>query len=239
MTVLRNSIRVSFFLFLFLPAFAGAMNVNEIIKLNLDASGYLNFTYWEKGSIVDKNPMVGNFPFTKDKADQLFNTANLKLQTFEVGKYEKDNSYTEIKARIFFKNITKLSELKALSGIVVSYYKSDTGQVFVYEVPSGYAKSNSIENLYVILNPDANIHSASGKINGKSIEWFRSSEYLNANKNIYFVATLNVPAKNEPKSTGNEVDKNGKKESCGLFGIELPLILLGGLVISRKFRSKS
>jgi len=231
--ICKSIFLILFFLF---PGISGAMNVNEIIKLNTDGSGFLNLTYWEKENIVNsKNSVIGNFPFTKEKAEQMFNSANTQLQAFEVGKNAKDNSSTEVKARIHFTNITKIVDVKALNSVIVSFNKTDTGTVLTYMVPAAYGKSNSIENLYVIVNYDGKIRSSSGKLNANSTEWYRSNEFLNANKNIYFVATfegiqMNDPNKKQP-AAGNE-----KKESCGLFGIELPLILFGGALISRKFR---
>lgn len=219
-------------LVLFTPLVVKALSVNEIFKLNPNGSGFLNIVYWEKESVVkEKNFVVGNFPFSKEKSEQYFNSGGTELKSFVIGKNEKDNSFTEIKALIYFKDINKITELKALSNLTISLVEKNAENIFTYTIPPEYSKNNSVENLYVIINYEGNILSSNGKIDKKSVTWFRSKEYLNANKTVALTANFEAT-----KKTDNTSTSNGKEKSCGLFGLELPLILLLGLTLTGKFR---
>jgi len=167
------------------------------------------------------------------KTGKYFNSTSTELKNFVIGKYEKDNSYTEITLLVHFKDINKINEMKVLSNTMITLVQSDSGNVFNYTILPGYAKTSLIDNLYVIINYEGNIISSNGKIEGKRAEWFRSKEYLNTSKNIFFIATFEDAQKKVEKTVEGE-----KGKSCGLFGLELPLILLGGLVLSAKARWK-
>lgn len=222
-------------IFAFSPVLLNAMNMNQLVTLNKDGSGILKLTYWEKESIVkDKNSMVGSFPFLNEKAEEYFKSTTTFIKGFKVEKYPSDNTYSQVSVIIGFNDINKINQMKALSESQISLVTTDTGAVFSSIITPAFVKTNSIDNLFMILTYEGGIKSSNGTIKGQNIEWFRSKEYLNTNKNISFFATIESMAK-----TDTTKKDGGKEKSCGLFGLELPFILLLGLIYSTKLRKRN
>jgi len=221
-------------LFLFIPIYASAINFVQIITLEKNGSGIIKLIYSEKESLVkEKNYVVSNLPFSKDNSAEYFNSSNTNIRLFEVGKDPNDNSRTQITVSMNFKAITDINKMKALTEAKVNFTETDTGTVFVYVITPEFTKANSIDYLLTILTYNGEVKSSNGKIEGKNILWSRSKQNIDAKKVMDFIATV----KSEPKTTSNSSNSSdGDKKSCGLFGLELPIILLGGLVISRKLR---
>lgn len=222
-------------LFLFIPIYASAINFVQIITLEKNGSGIIKLIYSEKESLVkEKNFVVGNLPFSKEKSAEYFNSSNTSIRLFEVGKDPKDNSLTQVTVSMNFKAITDINQMKALSEAKVKFSETDTGKVFVYAITPEFTKANSIDYLLTILTYNGEVKSSNGKMEGKNIQWSRNKQNIDAKKVMDFIATV----KTELKTTSNSSNSTGEKEkSCGLFGIELPIILLGGLVISQKLRT--
>lgn len=219
-----------------LPAFACALDLNYIINLKKDGSGTLNLMYSESESIIaSKNSMVGLFPFTQNGIDKAFSASKNALLTSKVGKSEQDNSSTEVNIVLSFTEISNLSEIQALSEIKSTTAITDSGRVVAINVTPSFVSSNSINKLFVILKSEEEIlYSSDGKIvDKKRADWFRSGQYLKTGKPFNFVAVVKSDAKStSPKGNTSSDDKSNK--SCGLFGLELPLILFGWVLLSRR-----
>ncbi len=223
-----------------LPSFAGAMNLNEIMTLKRDGSGSITFVYWEKESIVkQKNDIIGNFPFNKDSSEHYFNSPTTYIQLFKAGQYDKDNSFTEVSVTVAFTDINKLNGILALKDSQDTLYQTDSGSVFRYIITPAFTRNNSLENVYIILNYEGKVISTDGVITDKNIGWYRAKEYLHSSINLYFFATLEPLTNNKVDVNKNSNTSTGTKEkSCGLFGFELPFILLFGLMIRKISRKR-
>ncbi len=225
---MRKSIAVILLLFFF-PLVSQAMNLNLIVQLKKGGSGTLTLMYWEKDSeIKAKNSVIGNFPFSSSKSDlaEKFSAPGISILTAEMNKYPQDNSFTQSQLVLQFSDITKLGSLGALSGMNVNTFATDTGKVISFVVNPEFVTKNNLNALYVILGYEGEILFASDKkiVDKKRAEWFRSAQFIKSDKPIYFVALLK--SEGEVKAGEQKKDEGGK--SCGLFGFELPLIILLG-----------
>jgi hypothetical protein len=122
--------------------------------------------------------------------------------------------------------------MKALKEAQVTFINSDSGKNFAYVITPSFTKSNSLNSVYTVLTNSGAIKSANGKVDGNSVVWYKGKEFLSS-KNILLLATL----ESDENSPGN-TSSGEQEKSCGLFGIELPLILLTGLVFSGNLKRR-
>lgn len=209
------------------PIVAGAVNFTQTVTLEKDGSGIIKLIYSEKESLVKENKfVVGNLPFSKDKSEEFFNSNNTSIRLFEVSNDPKDNTIIQVIVSMNFKDINKISEMKALSNAIVGLYNTDSGNVFKYVITPTFTKANSLDNVYTILIYNGKLKSSNGDSGKESISWFRAKEYLNK-KDIFLYAVLESEVKTVSK------DNENKEKSCGLFGLELPIIISLGFVFSK------
>ena len=88
------------------------------------------------------------------------------------------------------------------------------------------AKTQLINSFHLTLTFDDEIKSANGQIKDKTVDWFQTD----FSKENVLTATL--------KSSGSKSNSNEGGKGCGLFGMELPIILFGGLVLAFKKKKK-
>lgn len=233
----QKSIKVLFFtaVFISFPVILNALSINQIINLKSDGSGILNFTYFEKDDIIkQKNNIIGNLPFTKEKLAEYFKAPNSYIQLSKIEKNPKDNSQTQVVVIISFTDISKLGDAKGLTDIIFSLDQTDSGRVFKNIIKPEFVKGNLLNQIFLALNSESEIKSANGKITGKSVNFFRGKDFIDGKNSINFIATIEGGSSN---TSSNGSSLSGEKEkSCGLFGIELPFILISGLafIFSRK-----
>jgi len=225
-------------LFLFIPIFLGAMNINQVVFLKKDGTGSLTISYFAKESEVkEKNFLIGNFPFQKEKLDEYFGTKNTKIYSSSIEKNAKDNSSLQVTVTITFGSITHLSQMKAFSGVNISLNQTDTGKVFRNVITPDFITTNSLENVYINFKYDEDIKSTNANAReGKNINWFSPKEFTAKKNNLTFWVNLGGGTSKNENVKSNE----DKEKSCGLFGIELPLIVLLGsaLMFNQRRRSK-
>lgn len=235
MLLLKKSKLVLLFtvFYLIIPIIAGAVNFNQTITLKEDGSGSINIFYLEKESTIKtKNFLIGNLPFTKEKINEYFGSNKIKVFESKISASAKDNTMTEVYVSLTFSNINDLNSLKGLANNQFSFSVSDSGNVFKSSITPEFNTVNSINQIYCVLNSKADIISSNGQIKDKSVSWFRAKEFLDKNT-TNFIAT--IFSKNIKKTaTDNKVEE----KSCGLFGIELPVIFLLGTVLMNYRRKK-
>lgn len=215
-----------------------ALNINESIYLKKDNSGAITLTYFEKDAVVKaSNNMIGNFPFTKDKINEYFNTTNSKVQDVKIEPRPNDPGTTQVTVTISFTDINKLPLMKAFANTRVSFEVTDTGKVFKHFITPEFISTNKLNNSYMAMVYDDKYISSNGKQNGeKGVIWFRGKEYIDGKSDIYYTGTFYTDEKTGTTSSGNN-ESNNKSGGCGLFGIELPLILIGGLGLTAGLRN--
>ncbi len=104
-----------------------------------------------------------------------------------------------------------------------NWLKSDSGMVFDWTVSKNILQNNFIGELLYIFNFDGEIISSNGDIKGDSVTLWMNPKTTDFTNDVALVAL---------------VDPEGKSSStCGLFAIELPLIV-GGMIFSLRFFKK-
>lgn len=237
-------------LFLSLIVFGGGVKYFQTASLNNDGSGIIAVTYSAKTSdIISKNNIIGNLPFTKDKIKEYFTSENSVITKSTIYKDQADTTITGVALEINLRDLNKISTAKGFTGVNASWVKSDSGMVMRWLFTPEHKNSDEITTYQVSFNFEGDIKSTNGVKKDKTVTYYVVSDKMDP-KGAYFTTTINsdgktnktfkgkevVTSKENPK-TVNKTEEN-KPSSCGLFGIELPLILLGGLVISRKINSK-
>ena len=196
--------------------------------------------------IKKNNGVIGALPFTPELAYEYFTFPGAEVIRNVVYKDPADSTNrTGVTIELAVKDLTKINESKALKDIKATFMKSDTGLVFSWFTSSNYITSGSIDTYQFIVNTPMEIKSTNGLLQGKEINWYMWGNKVDP-RGYDLVTTIKSDSKtSEIKSSENNppvvTDKTEppKKRGCGPFGIELPLILLGGMILSINLRRKN
>jgi hypothetical protein len=204
---------------LFLGIFlTGCVNYEQKTELTKDGSGEMQIHYWTKMSNFSMGTKLGSFNFAESDVKADYTSGNTEIKDLKVEDDLKD-SIKHVRVKLAFKDINKLSDATAFKKLKVSWKEGDDGMEFVYEVPKDTSASGDYKLIYEFKLP-GEVLETNGSKDGETVKW---------NK------TLDDIKKQDLKMTATV--KSGKK--CGLFGLELPLVLglgLTVLAVSRKFK---
>lgn len=203
-------------------------------KVNKNGSVSISITYSAPTQDAAKsNNLIGNFPFTDKLIKEYFTFPGAVLTKAISYKDPTDPNRTGVTVEFNGGNLINLSSCKALSGIKSSVLKKDTGYVISWFVPSDYYKSNQIDIYQFNLTSEPAIKSTNGLNQGNEIKWYVFTNKVSTDGS-YFVTTVKSedikegPNTTEKKPEGVK-DEEKKGTGCGLFGIELPILFLGGM----------
>ncbi|HRE41692.1 MAG TPA: hypothetical protein PLG90_10180 [Ignavibacteria bacterium] len=224
---MKNNYFLRSFLFSFIAVLslylAGCVNVDQDTKLNADGSGSINLEYWTKMSNVASSDELGGFSFTEDKARKNYESSNTTINSLKV-EDKLDDSTKHVYVDLDFKDINTLNSAKGFEKIISSWKEGKDGMDFSYTVPkdttnSGNMGASDTKLIYTFEFPDEVI-STNGRKDGKKAIFEKTLADLK--EDLVMTATV----------------KGAAKKGCGLFGIELPLILLVGLTYMAARRRK-
>lgn len=211
----RSSLFLSFVLACFAIFLSGCVNVEQKTILKSDGSGSMTVHYWTKMSNVTSSTEVGSFSFAKDKAKSNYTSSNSEVTNVDV----KDNltdSTKHVTLELKFKNINDLPSAKGFEKIKVLWKEGKEGMDFSYTLPKDTSNSKNMgasdTKLTYTFELPSEVLSTNGRKDGQTVIWEKSLADLS--KDIEMTATVK--------------SKSGK---CGLFGIELPLIIFVGLAV--------
>lgn len=239
-TTALKSILIFLFLNVFISTSFGSVKFFQSSTVKGNGSIAITITYSANETEIKKgNSLIGNLPFTAEKVKEYFSIPSGEIVKTSIYKDPKDANITNVSINLLVKDINKISNAKALNGLRTGYVKSDSGYVLSWLIPTSFMQSNSVDTYQFLLSVDGAIKSTNGVIKNNVCSWYIFKDKMNPN-GAYFLATLNPdPSKIVKNETETTTNPSGEKEkSCGLFGLELPLILLTGLVISGKYRRK-
>jgi len=234
-SVARN---FSVFIFLlgisYVPSVVFSMNYNETLTLDKGGNGSIQVLYVEKESAIkQKNFLIGNLPFTNDKVSEYFSSPSVRIFSSKVENRANDNSLVQVLVSLTFQKITDLNSLKAFTKSNFSLIQTDTGLVLKRTFSPEFVNENSIDQILFVAKSDLGILSSNGQIKDNVASFFRPKDFLDGKNEVNFVSTFNQGVK---KSSGEDKKVEKDPKSCGLFGFELPLILLAGYVFGLKKR---
>lgn len=211
----------SFILFLGIYL-SGCVNVDQETKLNADGSGTINLEYWTKMSNVSSSDEIGGFAFSEDKAKSNYTSSNSEVTSVNV-KDNLDDSTKHVTLEIKFKDINALSSAKGFEKVTTSWKEGDEGMDFNYTLKqdTSNAKNMGASDTKLTYKFDfpGEVISTNGRKDGQSVEWDKTLADLK--EDVEMTAT---------------VKKEGGK--CGLFGLELPIIVLAGSIFLYGFKRR-
>ena len=205
-----SSIYKVMFLFLIFASFvlSGCVDLEQKAKINADNSGTMKVHYWTKSSNLNMGSDLGTFGFTEDKARANYSSTNSEVTSVKVDKKENDST-THVMVDLNFKDINKLTAAVAFKNIKVSYEKGKEGIDFKYTLLKDTVNNSGDNKLNFEFEFPSEVVASNGKKDGNKVTWEKTISDLK--NDVEMTATI----------------KSGKK--CGLFGIELPIIVLFGL----------
>jgi len=201
--------------------FSGAINIYQPSTLNSDGSGSFKLSYFTSDSNLVNTKVLGNYAFTEAEARANFTSANTNVKSVQIYN-DSVKTVTHVVLEIDFKDINKISEAKGFLGIKASWTKKDSGMDFQWVIGKSELNNNVIGNLIYIFKFDGEILSSNGAIEGDTVTWFMTPTTADYTNDITLTAVV-------------ETKKNS---SCGPFGIELPLVLLCGMVLLVNIKRK-
>jgi hypothetical protein len=208
--------------FIFSLILSGCVNYDQKTTINSDGSGTMKVHYWASSNNISGGEL-GGFGFTEDKARTNFSSSNTDVTNVKIE--EKNDTDTTKSTHVYldikFKDINKLTDAKGFSKIKVSWEKGKDGMDFKYTllkdtVNSGYGM-DSYKLTYEFNFPNE-IISTNGKAEGQKVTW--NKDLSDLKEDVIMTATVKSPKK------------------CGLFGIELPILVFLGIFMVYSFRRK-
>ena len=225
--------------------------IYQTINLKDDGSGSIKLNYNAKNAELRQNNFIlANFPFSEKLANSFFASPNTTVKSAKLDFSAKDSTYY-MTIEVDFKNINKLNQAKGFSNVTVRWSGTDTGAVFMYTLLPGLSVPKYFDPQSYIVNFENSVKSSTGVVKDKSVTWGnRSVKNTDFSKPVALTATTTgkVPASldvtpgttttagKETSTTSKEEEK--KEKSCGLFGFELPLILLAGYIFNLNSRKR-
>ncbi|MBV6478182.1 MAG: hypothetical protein HGGPFJEG_00930 [Ignavibacteria bacterium] len=209
------------------------VEVVQDMHIKGNGAGSMKLTYFVSESVAQKNSnLIGNFPFDDARVKEYFTAPGVTLKKSQIIK--KDGNIYVV-ADIDFTTVYKIKDLKGFQGTNSSFLKTDSGMVFYWNLKGNDPKQSGVlDKISYSFSFDGDIKSTTGLIKDKKVIYYRDTKSGSFNSDLFCSVTV-TPS--EVKSTGSETNQEKtENKSCGLFGIELPLILVGGYFFTRKLR---
>jgi len=200
---------------------SSCVNLEQDTKLNADGSGTMEIHYWTKTSNVIGEEIAG-FGFTEDKVNVNYTSPNTEVSEVNIEKNLEDST-THVSLKLSFKDINRITDAKAFSKVKATWEKHADGMLFQYILIKDTANANKpgmsdYKLTYEFEFPNEIVR-ANGNVGDTKVYWEKTIADLK--ENVEMTAIV----------------KEGTK-SCGLFGIELPVIILVGFVIATFYKRK-
>ncbi len=207
---------------------SGCVNYEQKTKLENDGSGTMKIHYWTKSSNISSGEVQG-FGFTEEKVKANYGSGNTEVSNIKIEEKVVEGDTTKNKHVTFdlkFKDLNKLNEVKGFKKTKSSWKEGKEGMDFEFILLSDTSSAKSMGSGDYKLNyefefPSDVISTNGNKAGANKVEWFKTVADLK--EDIKMTATV----------------KSDKKK-CGLFGLELPIIILTGLsffyVTRKKFK---
>jgi len=186
--------------------------------LEKDGSGKMDIHYWTKNSNISNDEFKG-FGFTEQKVKDNYNSSNSEVTEVKVEKNETDTT-THVRLTLKYKDINKLTDAKAFQNkIKPSWKKGDDGYDFSYVLMKDTTVSGATNKLNYEFEFPGEVLKTNGTKDGNKVKWEHKLGDISKD-DVPLNATIKV------------------KGGCGLFGLELPLITLVGVVVAYGLRRK-
>lgn len=209
--------------FVFAVYLSGCVNVDQKTKINQDGSGTIKLEYWTKMSNLSSGPELGEFAFEEDKAKANYTSSNSVVSSVSLEENLEDST-SHVKLEINIKDINQLNSAKGFEKVTTKWAEGDDGMTFKYVIAADTSNAKNMgasdtKLTYTFEFPDEVI-STNGRKDGNK---------------VVFEKTLADLAQDLEMTATVKSDKKG----CGLFGLELPIIVFAGLAFAMSRKRKS
>lgn len=203
-------------------------------SINNDKSGTIKIFYKTANSELKEAYINNFFPFSEEKIKEIFSSDNNIIQNIVVNKKKEDSTFVSI--TLSFKNINKINTASAFSNVKTTWYKNGDSTVFMYNVDKNDELPDNINASCTFELPTNEIMRSSGTKKGDNIFSLPiKSSNFKTGWAAFSVFKNSTDSPNNETTTGKDEKESG--DGCGLFGIEMPLILgLGMLLIKRRYK---
>jgi len=201
---------------------SGCVNVDQKTKLNADGSGTINLHYWTKMTNVASSDELGGFAFSEDKAKANYTSSNTEVSGLEITE-DLEDSTKHVKMEIAFKDINGLAGAKGFEKVTTSWKEGEEGMDFIYTLQQDTSNAKNMgasdTKLTYEFEFPGEVISTNGRKDGQTVVWDKTLADLK--EDVEMTATV-------------------KKEggSCGLFGLELPVLVLAGMAFMYGFKRR-
>lgn len=201
---------------------SGCVNVDQKTKLNADGSGTINLEYWTKMSNVSSSDEIGGFAFTEDKAKGNYTSSNTEVSSINISD-NLDDSTKHVKMEITFKDLNGLPGAKGFEKVTTSWKEGEEGMDFIYTLKQDTSNAKNMgasdTKLTYSFEFPGEVVTTNGRKDGQTVVWEKTLADLK--EDVEMTAT---------------VKKEGGK--CGLFGLELPVLILAGMAFMFGFKRR-
>ena len=205
---------LAFLIIISVITFSGCINLEQDTKLKADGSGTMDIHYWTKTSNIIGEEIAG-FGFTDDKVNVNYTSPNTEASEVKIEKNLEDST-THVSLKLTFKDINRITDAKAFTKVKATWEKHADGMLFQYILIKDTANANQ---------PGMNDYKLTYEFEFPN-DIVRANGILEDNKVIWEKTIADL--KEDVEMTA--IVKEGTK-SCGLFGFELPVIVLSGLFL--------
>lgn len=218
-----KSFILSLFVVLCLVLVNGCVNVEQKTTLKEDGSGSIKLHYWTSMKNLSMGDEIGGFSFSESGVKSNYTAAGIEPSDIKVTE-NTDDSTKHVNLNVTFKDFNKLSDAKGFAKSKTSWAKGKDGMDYKYTLLKDTANAGGMgmeefKLTYETTFP-AEVTATNGTKDGMKVTWNKT------------VADL----KNDVDMTATVKSEGGKK--CGLFGMELPVVVGLGLMFAFTFRNK-
>lgn len=219
-----KSLILSFFVILCLVFVNGCVNVDQKTTLKSDGSGSIKLHYWTSMKNLSMGDEIGGFSFSESGVKGNYTATGIEPSDIKISENTEDST-KHVNLNVSFKDFNKLSDAKGFAKTKQSWAKGKDGMDFKYTLLKDTANAGGMGMEEFKLNyefsmPGEVIVTNATSKDGTNLKWSKT------------VADL----KDDVNMTATVKDEGGKK--CGLFGMELPIIVGLGLMLTYTFKNK-
>jgi len=223
-----------------------ALNLYQETSVNNDRSGKLKLTYWEETSKIKGSTFYKSLPFSEDKIRAFYSSDNNTIEKINISKNNPETTYVNV--FINFKDILKINSAEGFSTIKPTWFKTGDSTTFLYQFEKNEEFSNIASAIYKFELPTKEIlRSSENKKNESFFSVKVKPESFVTGITVFAVfenstenSTSDKSVEDENTNQESEKDNKENKKGCGVFSIELPIVIGLGLFLKRRnFRKRS
>jgi len=219
-----KSLIFSFLVILCLVFVNGCVNVDQKTTLKEDGSGSIKLHYWTSMKNLSMGDEIGGFSFSESNIKSNYTAPGVEPSDVKITE-NTDDSTKHVNLEVGFKDFNKLSDAKGFAKTKQVWAKGKDGTDFKYTLLKDTANASGMgmeefKLIYEFTLP-GEILATNGTKEGTTVKWNKTVADLR--DDVVMTATV----------------KGGSEKKCGLFGMELPIIVFFGLMFGYTLRNKS